>query len=70
MTKFLRAFDRQDLLLVVGIVSLVGGIAAWSRPAAAVVFGLLCLGCVLLIERARNIASIAAHAEAEKGSRR
>jgi len=43
-------FDRQDALLVVGVVSFIGGIAMWSRPAAAVVFGLMCLGFVHLIE--------------------
>jgi hypothetical protein len=47
-------FDRQDVLLVVGVVSLIGGIGAWSRPAAAVVFGLICLGFVHLIEIAKK----------------
>lgn len=42
--------DRQDVLLVIGVVSLIGGVAAWSRPAAAVLLGLLCLGAVWLIE--------------------
>jgi uncharacterized membrane protein HdeD (DUF308 family) len=45
--------DRQDVLLLVGVLSLLSGIACWSRPLALVVFGLMCLGCVLLIERAK-----------------
>lgn len=47
-------FDRQDVLLVVGLVSLIGGIACWSRPLALVVFGVLCLVSVFLIERTQG----------------
>lgn len=58
------AFDLQDLLLVLGVVALVGGIAAWSVPASAIVFGLLCFAAVLLMERAKQAA---AQSAAEKG---
>lgn len=44
-------FDRQDAFLVIGVASLVAGVAMWSRPAALILFGLLCLFDVLLIER-------------------
>ena len=43
-------FDLQDALLLVGVASLVGGVAMWSRPAALVLFGLLCLLAVVLIQ--------------------
>jgi hypothetical protein len=44
-------FDLQDLLLVLGISCIVGGIAVWSRPAAAIVLGCFFLFAVLQIER-------------------
>jgi hypothetical protein len=43
-------FDLQDALLLVGVASLVGGVAMWSRPGALVLFGLLCLFAVVLIQ--------------------
>ena len=47
-------FDLQDLLLCIGSISLIGGIAVWSRPAAAVVFGLMCFGFVFLIQTSKK----------------
>jgi hypothetical protein len=47
-------FDRQDALLLIGMASLLGGIYAWSRPAAFVVGGLICLAHVYLIEIAKK----------------
>jgi hypothetical protein len=44
-------FDLQDMLLLLGVGCVVGGIGAWSKPAAAIVFGCFCLLGVLLIER-------------------
>jgi hypothetical protein len=49
------AFDLQDALLLIGVASIVGGIALWSRPAAAVVFGVFCLIAVLQIERGKRV---------------
>jgi len=46
--------DRQDVLLVLGVVSLIGGLGCWSRPLAMVVFGMFCLFSVFLIERAEG----------------
>jgi len=46
--------DFQDVLLFLGIASIVGGVFAFSRPAAAIVFGLFCLAAV------RNLARLAA----------
>lgn len=46
-----RKFDLEDALLVLGVGSIVGGVAAWSRPAAAIVFGLFCLLFLVLIGR-------------------
>jgi hypothetical protein len=46
-------FDLQDALLVLGILFIVGGIGAWSRPAASIILGLFCLGFVRLIARSR-----------------
>jgi hypothetical protein len=48
------AFDLQDALLLIGVTSIVGGIALWSRAAAAVVFGVFCLIAVLQIERGKR----------------
>lgn len=48
-------FDLQDVLLLVGIGSLVGGVGAWSIPASAVVFGFICLALVFQIERAKKV---------------
>jgi hypothetical protein len=50
-------FDLQDGLLLLGIACVVGGIAVWSKPAAAIVFGLFCLLAVLLIGRAGKATS-------------
>jgi uncharacterized membrane protein len=44
-------FDLQDCLLIVGILFFVGGIAAFSFAAAAIVFGLLCFVGVALMAR-------------------
>jgi hypothetical protein len=52
---FLRQIDRQDLLLVVGLVSLLGGIAVFSRPVAAIVFGFFCFFAVWTIERVKSL---------------
>lgn len=49
----MKKLDLQDALLLAGIASIVGGTAAWSRPAAAILFGLFCLFGVLLIERGK-----------------
>lgn len=46
--------DRQDVLLVVGVLSLLAGIGAWSKPAALIVLGLMCLASVLMIERSKS----------------
>ena len=43
MKGFTAGLDLVDLLLIVGLVSLIGGIAALNRPAAAIVFGGICL---------------------------
>lgn len=43
-------FDFQDALVLIGCASLVGGVAMWSRPAALILFGLMCLGAVMLIQ--------------------
>jgi hypothetical protein len=42
--------DLQDALLVLGIALLLGGIGAWSLPAACIVGGLMCLLGVFLIQ--------------------
>lgn len=47
--------DLQDLLLIAGVGSLVGGIGAWSKPAGFVVFGLICLATVFLMQRAKPV---------------
>jgi uncharacterized membrane protein HdeD (DUF308 family) len=52
--RALAQLDFQDAMLFAGVVSIVGGIAAWSRPAAAIVFGIMCLFGVLLIERGKS----------------
>jgi len=62
--------DRQDLLLITGVISIVGGVAVWSKPAAAIVFGIFCLGFVLLIERARAIGLHAIASDYKEGSKR
>lgn len=46
--------DRQDVLLVVGVLALLAGIGAWSKPAALVVLGLMCLASVAMIEREKK----------------
>lgn len=46
----MKLLDLQDVLLVLGVVSVVGGVAMWSRPVALILFGLLCLADVLLIQ--------------------
>ena len=51
----MKKIDLQDVLLVLGVASLVGGIAAWSKPAACITFGILCLALVFQIERAKRI---------------
>lgn len=38
-----EGLDLVDTLFLVGLVSFIGGIAAIYRPAAAIVFGMLCL---------------------------
>ena len=43
MMPFLRKFDLRDLLLVVGLVALIGGISHFSEAVASIVFGILCL---------------------------
>jgi hypothetical protein len=48
--------DTQDALLLVGVASVVGGVALWSVPAALVLFGVLCLSAVALIELQRRAA--------------
>jgi hypothetical protein len=46
--------DRQDVLLVVGVLSLLVGIGWWSKPAALIALGLMCLVSVALIERGKS----------------
>ena len=43
MKQLLRKLDLRDALLVIGLVSLLGGIAHFSPAVAAITFGLLCL---------------------------
>lgn len=50
----MKRFDLQDALLVLGIGLIVGGIAAWSRPAAAIILGLFCLAAVYAIAHTRK----------------
>jgi hypothetical protein len=50
----MKRFDLQDSLLLTGVLSLETGVAAIYWPAALILLGLLCLGGVLLIERARK----------------
>jgi hypothetical protein len=49
----MKRFDLQDGLLVAGVVLIVAGIGAWSRPAAAIALGCFCLAFVRLIARVR-----------------
>jgi uncharacterized membrane protein HdeD (DUF308 family) len=49
----MKRFDLQDWLLLSGVLLIVGGIAAWSRPAAAIVLGLFCLWGVYSISTSR-----------------
>lgn len=49
----MKSFDLQDALLICGVLFIVGGVAAWSRAAAAIVLGLFCLLFVRLITLAR-----------------
>jgi hypothetical protein len=49
----MKRIDLQDVLLVTGILLIVGGIAEWSRPAAAIVLGLFCLAFVRAIAHSR-----------------
>jgi hypothetical protein len=51
--KIASAFDFGDALVVIGVVSLVGGIAVIHRPSAAIVFGVLCIAGWLRISSAR-----------------
>lgn len=46
--------DLQDALLLLGISCIVGGVGCWSRPAAAIVFGVFCMMAVVLIGRRRS----------------
>jgi hypothetical protein len=39
-------FDFQDVLLVIGVACITGGVYQWNHPAALVVFGFFCLGGV------------------------
>jgi hypothetical protein len=50
----LKSIDLQDVLLILGVGLIVGGIAAWSRPAASIVLGLFCLLFVFTIARSRR----------------
>lgn len=43
-------FDRQDALLIVGVVSLLAGIGMRSIPAALIALGIICLAAVWLIQ--------------------
>jgi hypothetical protein len=52
--KLIKNLDLQDALLLMGVGSLCGGIAAVYWPAALMMFGLICLTAVYLIERSRN----------------
>ncbi len=47
-------FDVKDGALIVGVVSLIGGIAHFSIALAAIVFGAMCI-CVALIPTPRQI---------------
>lgn len=50
----MRKFDLQDALLLAGVASIVGGVAAFSQAGAAIVFGIFCLMGVRAIGRARK----------------
>jgi uncharacterized membrane protein len=50
----MKHIDLQDVLLVSGVLLIVGGIAAWSRPAAAITLGLFCLAAVYAIAHRRT----------------
>ncbi len=41
--RLMARLDTSDALLVIGLTTLICGIGAVSRPAAAIVFGSLCL---------------------------
>ena len=43
IARLTAGLDLVDALFLVGLVSFIGGIAAIYRPAAAIVFGMLCL---------------------------
>ncbi len=47
----MKKIDLQDVLLLAGVASIVGGVGMWSHPAAAVVFGLFFLVGVRTIAR-------------------
>jgi hypothetical protein len=50
-----RRVDVEDALLSLAIVCVVGGISMWSRPAALIVFGLICFAiCVALALEKRS----------------
>jgi hypothetical protein len=49
----MKRFDLQDAFLLFGVLLIVGGVAAWSRAAAAIVLGLFCLGFVRSIAQSR-----------------
>ncbi len=46
--------DLQDALLLLGIASIVTGVALWSVPAALITFGFVCLVLVVMIQRTRD----------------
>lgn len=51
--------DLQDVLLIAGIALIALGIGLWSVPASLVVLGLICLGLVVLMQRAGRIPAAA-----------
>jgi energy-converting hydrogenase Eha subunit C len=46
-------FDLQDVLLLVGVICLLAGIAYYSIAAASIALGIICLFFCLLISRAK-----------------
>jgi hypothetical protein len=59
--SFLKSIDLEDVFLVLGVVFIVAGIAAWSRAAASIVLGVFFLACV------RSIALTRRNTELRKG---
>jgi hypothetical protein len=49
----MKRIDLQDVLLLLGILFIVGGIFQWSRAAASVVLGLIFLAFVYSIQTSR-----------------